>query len=121
MGVKYTFITLAILFNAFANIFMKYGVRKKPVDIKTGILPFINSYVSNPLLLSGIIFFGIALVFYNKALERFDLSIAYPVMTSGGIMIVTCWSVIFLGERISFLHILGITMITGGIWLLNIQ
>ncbi len=120
MNSKFLFIILAIFFNAFANIFMKYGVKKNSVEI-SGIKQLIFSYLNNPLLLVGIAFFGIALIFYSKALEKFNLSIAYPLMTSSGILIVTLWSLIFFGEKIGFYQLAGLIMITGGIWLLNIQ
>jgi len=120
MNSKILFIILAIFFNAFANIFMKYGVKKQIVKI-SGIKQLILSYLNNPLLLVGIAFFGVALIFYSKALEKFNLSIAYPLMTSSGILIVTLWSLLFFGEKLGVYQISGLFMIIGGIWFLNIQ
>lgn len=100
---------------------MKAGVMAEPVKLSDGIIPFVLSYLSNFKLMSGIACFGIALVFYTKALEKFNLSIAYPMMTSCGLIIVALWSLLVFHERLSFLQVGGLFMIIGGIWLLNIR
>ncbi|HNW15091.1 MAG TPA: SMR family transporter [bacterium] len=121
MSVSVIFLILAILFNAGANIMMKAGVTKDPVKIEEGVLNFIFSYLNNWQLMTGLAFFGIALVFYTKALEKFNLSIAYPLMTSCGLIIVTLWSIFVFHERLSIVQTGGIFMIIGGIWMLNIS
>lgn len=118
MNIFSIFLILAIVFNAGANIFMKAGVVKDPVKIQNGISAFIMSYLSNWQLMSGLVFFGIALIFYTKALEKFNLSIAYPLMTSCGLIIVTLWSVLIFHERLNILQTGGLFMIIGGIWML---
>lgn len=121
MSVSVIFLILAIVFNAGANIFMKAGVMADPVKLSDGIFPFVLSYITNFKLMSGIAFFGIALVFYTKALEKFNLSIAYPMMTSCGLIIVTLWSLFVFQEKLSAVQFGGLFMIIGGIWLLNIH
>ena len=118
MNIFTLFLILAIVFNAGANIFMKAGVVKDPVKIESGISAFIMSYLSNWQLMSGLVFFGTALIFYTKALEKFNLSIAYPLMTSCGLIIVTLWSVLVFHERLNLLQTGGLFMIIGGIWML---
>lgn len=121
MSTSVIFLILAIVFNAGANILMKAGVMADPVKLSDGIIPFVLSYVTNLKLMSGIACFGIALVFYTKALEKFNLSIAYPMMTSCGLIIVTLWSLLVFHERLSAFQFGGLFMIIGGIWLLNIH
>ena len=121
MSVSWIFLILAIVFNAGANIFMKAGVMADPVKLSDGLIPFVLSYITNFKLMSGIAFFGIALVFYTKALEKFNLSIAYPMMTSCGLIIVTLWSLFVFQEKLSAVQFGGLFMIIGGIWLLNIH
>ena len=119
MSASVIFLILAIVFNAGANIFMKAGVMADPVKLSDGIIPFVLSYITNFKLMSGIACFGIALVFYTKALEKFNLSIAYPTMTSCGLLIVTLWSVFMFNERLSMLQICGLFLIVCGLWLVN--
>ena len=92
MNIFTIFLILAIIFNAGANIMMKAGVTSEPVKMEDGIMNFILSYLTNWQLMLGLLFFGIALIFYTKALEKFNLSIAYPLMTSCGLIIVSLWS-----------------------------
>ncbi len=119
MNIYIVFLILAIVFNAGANIFMKAGVMSEPVKLSDGIVQFVLSYLTNVKLMLGILFFGIALVFYTKALEKFNLSIAYPTMTSCGLLIVTLWSVFMFSERLSMLQICGLFLIVCGLWLVN--
>jgi multidrug transporter EmrE-like cation transporter len=119
MNIFTIFLILAIIFNAGANIMMKAGVIANPVKTEGGLLNFVISYISNWKLMLGIAFFGIALIFYTKALEKFNLSIAYPLMTSAGLIIVTLWSLFVFQEKLSYLQAGGIFMIIGGIWMLN--
>ncbi len=114
-------LVLAILFNAFANIMMKYGVRERPVVTDAGFGGLVASYLTNYRLMLGILFFGIALVFYSKTLERMSLSLAYPAMTSSGILIVTFWSLAFFGERLSLWQWTGVALIIAGLWLINLR
>jgi len=119
MNICVVFLILAIVFNAGANIFMKAGVMAEPVKLSDGVIPFVLSYLTNLKLMLGILFFGIALVFYTKALEKFNLSIAYPTMTSCGLLIVTLWSVFMFHERLSGMQIGGLFLIVCGLWLVN--
>lgn len=112
---------LAILFNAFANILMKYGVKERAIATDAGVMGLALSYLTNLKLMAGILCFGIALVFYTKTLEKMDLSVAYPAMTSTGILIVTFWSLAFFGERLSLWQWSGVTLIIGGLWLINMR
>ncbi|MGI6393298.1 MAG: SMR family transporter [bacterium] len=121
MNISVIFLICAILFNAGANIMMKAGVTANPVKTEGGVLNFIVSYVTNWQLMTGLVFFGVALIFYTKALEKFNLSIAYPLMTSAGLIIVTLWSIFVFQERLSIIQTGGIFMIIGGIWMLNIS
>lgn len=115
------FLILAIIFNAGANIMMKAGVTTNPIKMESGLINFILSYLTNWQLMLGLIFFGTALIFYTKALEKFNLSIAYPLMTSCGLIIVTLWSVFVFHEKLNMFQTGGIFMIIGGIWMLNIS
>jgi multidrug transporter EmrE-like cation transporter len=121
MNISVIFLILAIVINATGNILMKAGVMAEPVKLSDGIIPFVLSYLTNFKLMIGIICFGIALVFYTKVLERINLSIAYPMMTSCGLIIVTLWSLFVFHEKLSAVQFGGLFMIIGGIWLLNMH
>ena len=111
---------LAILFNAGANIMMKWSV----IDVvqnetQSTMDRLLERFINLPFI-TGLAFFGVALLFYQKSLENLNLSLAYPLMTSVGLLIVTAWSVFVFKESLALHHMFGIAAITGGIWLLSI-
>ena len=107
----------AIVLNAAANILIKMGMKDAPdlqsVPVKTYALYFIG----NIYVLSGIFSFGLALLTYSYVLSKVNLSVAYPIMTSVGFIIVVLFSVLYLSERLIPLQILGIVLIIAGVWL----
>ncbi len=121
MSRSFVTLVLAILFNAFANILMKAGVKDRAIATDAGVTALALSYLTNLKLMAGIVSFGIALIFYTKTLEKMSLSVAYPAMTSTGILIVTFWSLTFFGERLSAWQWSGIALIIGGLWLINMR
>jgi multidrug transporter EmrE-like cation transporter len=111
----YLVLALAITLNALANIFMK--VAMKDQQNTTSIIPMITQSLTNPTLFLGIISFGLALVAYCYVLSKINLSIAYPVMTSVGFLIVILVSWLYLGETITKIQIVGFICIIAGVWM----
>ena len=105
--------------NAAANILMKVGSRtaqaippNAPVWSKT--LNFLNLATS-----LGLVLFACNVLFYRKALDGLNLSVAYPVMVSGALILVTIAAVFvpLLSERINAWQIGGMGLIACGVWL----
>lgn len=74
-------------------------------------------YALNPWLLSGITSFGIALLAYSYSLIKLPLSVAYPVMTSIGLIIVAITSFFFFKESFSTIKVIGTLFIIIGVTL----
>ncbi len=72
----------------------------------------------NGYLLLGVLFFVLALVAYAVALSKINLSIAYPIMTSLGFLIVISFSFLYLHEAVTFFHWLGLLLIITGVFLI---
>ncbi len=119
-GMKIYFVlALAILLNAGANILMKIAMQKSPVFIEQGsMFSSLIQAVKNPWLLLGVSCFGLALVAYSAVLSKINLSIAYPIMTGAGFLIVSIVSALYLKEQLSYLHVMGALLILAGVWLL---
>ncbi len=101
-----------IILNASANILMKVaanyseGLSDSSVFIKM---------MLNPYLLLGVVSFGLALGAYSYSLSKFDLSVAYPLMTSLGLIIVALFSVVIFKENFSAGKIFGTILILLGV------
>jgi multidrug transporter EmrE-like cation transporter len=105
---------IAISLNALANILIKVGVRDKVGKIDVGM---ISRVITAPAIIGGILSFIFALAAYGYILSKMNLSIAYPLMTSIGFMIVILASWLFLNEIITPLQIIGFLFILSGVWM----
>jgi multidrug transporter EmrE-like cation transporter len=113
----YLILGIAIITNAVANILMKVGMNKVGgLDIGS-VNDIIHKFLLNYIVLLGIAFFGVALISYSYVLSHIQLSIAYPIMTSLGFVIVIVTSLLYLGEKLTLLQVCGICSIILGVWL----
>jgi multidrug transporter EmrE-like cation transporter len=114
----YLLLFLALSSNAVANIFMKLGSEQFAAGLK---LLFTKPMVffSNGYFFAGLFFFGIALFLYAQVLARMSLSIAYPIMTTLGFVIVVGFSVLFLKEQLMWWQWLGMVLVLAGVILLS--
>jgi multidrug transporter EmrE-like cation transporter len=111
----YIVLSLAISLNALANILMKVAMRRQG---ETGdMLTMMTRSLTNPALFLGLLSFGLALLAYCYVLAKINLSIAYPLMTSLGIIIVIAASWLFLDETITLLQVAGFVSIITGVWM----
>jgi len=119
--VKYFFLSLALVMNAGANVLMKIGSRSaKPLPTDAAFLAKLFNFL-NPITIVAISLFAVNVLAYRKALDAFKLNIAYPVMVSGGMVLViaAAWWLPMLRERLSWQQLLGIVLIAAGLWLLT--
>lgn len=105
---------LAIVFNASANVLIKIGMLK--VGKTERGLELLQKAVVQPVLFGGILLFVLSLGAYSMVLTRLNLSIAYPIMVSVGLILVTCASYFLLNETIRPLQIVGFLLIVSGVW-----
>lgn len=70
--------------------------------------------------LAGGFFFSLYHVCLTAAYERIDVSLAYPLTTTGPLYI-PLWAGIFLGERLSFLGAVGIVVTFLGAYMLQMR
>lgn len=105
---------IAAVLNALANIAMKFGAKHGTVSGRDWIGV---TMLLNPLIVLGTLSFVLALGFYLVALRRAELSLAYPVMTSIGMALVSVVSVVGLHETFSLAKGIGLCMIGVGLFL----
>ncbi|MBN2105299.1 small multidrug resistance protein [bacterium] len=111
----YFVLALAVFLNASANILIKVGMRRIPENTKSpGVL---LAALSQPAFWGGICLFGLALVAYSLVLSRLNLSVAYPIMVSLGLVIVVLVSFFLLKEPIAAIQVLGFILIVAGVWM----
>lgn len=112
----YIFMGLAVIFTSIGQILQKIGsgmVKKEHLKIGIrSILVFLN-----PFIFSALIMLFFATIFYLLALSKLPLSIAYPMLSSGYVLVVLL-SKIFLKEEVSLKRWLGVFIIMIGIFVI---
>jgi spermidine export protein MdtJ len=108
-------LVFAILLNALANILMKVGMSR--VGKTSGLLPMLRHTLRQPALWGGLVSFGLALGAYSLVLTKMNLSVAYPVMVSMGLIVVVLASAFLLMEPVSAVQIIGFGLIIAGVWM----
>ena len=117
MNKDYLVLGIAITFNSLANILIKIGMNKVGGIKITNIQSIVEKFFLNWVVLLGVFFFGLTLIAYSYVLSKLNLSIAYPIMTSLGFVLVILVSIIYLGEKITLLQLGGIVLIILGVWI----
>ncbi|CAB3395494.1 DMT family transporter [Kyrpidia spormannii] len=80
-----------------------------------GLVGAVLSLVTNVYLLAGIVSFVLALGAYTFALTRFQLSVAYPMMTSLGLVLVALASMVVFREPFTWSKTVGTLLILAGV------
>ena len=117
----FTILCGAIFFNAAANILIKFGMLDKADLFDDGSISAFARILTNPFALMGITSFGIAFVLYSGVLSKLDLSIAYPVMTGVGFLLVLLASILLFREQVNIYRLAGSMAIILGICLIYIK
>jgi multidrug transporter EmrE-like cation transporter len=111
-------LTVSISLAIAGQMLMKAGmlvIGKFPV---TQLIPMFFSIVFQPLVFAGIFFFGVSSVFWLVVLSRIQLSMAYPLVSIGYI-VVAILSSIFFKETVSIVRWAGIVTICVGVLLIS--
>jgi len=113
----HVFLIVALVCNALANILIKYTMSKSPdPGAATSLVSRLSAFV-NPIYILAIFLFGMNLLAYSVALKTLRISVAYPIMVSGGYLIILLAGWFIFHERLTLTQYGGIALILTGIWL----
>jgi small multidrug resistance pump len=113
---EYLLLMLALTLNALANVLLKVGATRFAGWGQPGVM---SRVLANPYLLLGLALFALNVIFYAAALTRLNLSVAYPVMVAGGIILVVLASVVWLKEPVTAAQVSGLALLVAGILLVT--
>jgi small multidrug resistance pump len=91
---------ITVFLNTVAQLFLKLGAAQKSLNL---------------FIVSGLLAYGLSTLFYIMVLEKFNLSMVYPLIIGLTIAATTFTGVFFLGEKVATLHWLGIGLVLSGI------
>ena len=92
----YLFLIVSILLGVAGQLLWKHGMSKRPSFQLKELLLLIRDIA----VISGFISYGISVLLYFKALETLDLSLAYPTVSLGYVVVILL-SKLFFKEAIT--------------------
>ena len=107
MKIQYIYLMLAVVFNTSANLVIKCFAAKQSETI-------LDLITNVPLFLAAALF-GINFIYYTKALNFIDISIAYPIVVGFSIILIISFSILLFNERLSITQLGGMGLIIIGI------
>jgi len=115
---KWIPLVIALVLNAGANVMMKVGANAAgPLSDNASPWARIANFLNAATILA-IVLFAANVLAYRKALDNLSVSVAYPIMVSTGMILITIVAATpLLGERIAFRQITGMVLIALGVWL----
>ena len=116
---KWIPLIVALVLNAGANILMKVGANNSGTLVDNASLWARITNFMNVAMIAAIVLFAANVLAYRKALDNLNVSVAYPIMVSTGMIVITIAAATpLLGERITLRQIGGMVLIAFGVWLL---
>lgn len=114
----YVALVAALLLNATANLLMKFGIRRMGEGLLAdGVAQVIPRILGNYVLMIGLCCFAANVLLYLYALQKFQISVAYPIMVTAGFAIIVIVSGLYLQERLTFVQWVGVVLILVGVLL----
>lgn len=113
-------ILLSVLLSSMGQLLFKAGMDRVGYFkfSLANILPIAWDVATNFYIVSGLALYVISLVVWLMILSRVDVSYAYPMLSIG--YIVTLFAAYFLfQEQLSWIRILGVFVIIGGVYLVS--
>ena len=110
-------ILLSILCGVAGQTVIKIGVSQPGAsESAAGFLPLIVMIFRSPMVLLGLVLYGLGALSWIAVLARLDLSVAYPFLALNFVL-VTLSSQFILGEQVPGVRWVGVLVICGGILL----
>ncbi len=114
---KWFILIFGILSNVLASVLVKIAGQKH--DLVAGAKEPLQLLFNIPLV-SGVVLYGVAFILYALALQKFPLSFAHPVLTSGAILGVALFSLLFFNEPFGFTKWIGFFLVIVGVVLISV-
>ena len=109
-------LAFAIITAVAGQLLLKVGMSRRP-NFQLGDVLELSR---DPYVLGGVFSYGMSTLSYFSVLSKLDLSLAYPSISLGYVLVILC-SKIFFGEEISFKRWMAIFVICFGIFLVGLS
>ena len=112
---------VSLVFSVTMNLLMKAGATAIEAQHRAegglSLLANVKAGLSSPWIIGGVACGALNLAAYTFALRKLPVSLAYPIMSSLGYVIIVGAAAIWFSERPNAWQIVGIGLIMAGVWL----
>jgi len=113
------YVLISVCFNVFGQYSMKQGMQKfGEVTFDHNILTTIMKMFLLPNVILGLLFYAVSTVFWLIALSKIELSVAYPMLSMGYILLMIL-SYFLLNETITVYKVIGTLLVVAGVTLIS--
>jgi len=118
---KYVYICGTIAFTVYGQLILKWrlGFHGSLPESMIAKLLFLLNLFGDIYILSGFAAAFISSLFWMAAMTSLELSVAYPIITGGLVVLTTALAVYMFGENITLVKITGVFLILLGVFLVN--
>lgn len=116
MNASYLWLLGALALNAAANVALKVGASR---GVTMDGFPSARWAADHALVGLGLLLFAANVVLYTIALQKVSLSIAYPTMVIGSLLIITAASAWYLHEQVTVVQLIGAALALAGVVLIS--
>jgi multidrug transporter EmrE-like cation transporter len=110
----YVMVMLSILTSALGQVTLKWGTISVDKSPSASIISTMLKYFTNMRIICGIALYGLSMVIWIFAISKIQLSVAYP-MVAFGYIIVTALSYFIFHEPLSKMKVAGLAAIVLGV------
>jgi multidrug transporter EmrE-like cation transporter len=114
--VSFFLILFSVSLNALAQIFLRkaaVGLGGEALALDR-LVSTATALAINPFLLLGMFCYAISIAIWIAVLARVEVSVAYPFLSIGYVIVVFA-GLVFLGEDVTLLRVVGVTLICAGL------
>ena len=115
------FKTIAVILLIFFNTFAQLTLRKGMMNIDVSVLSIstLREILSSIYIWVGLLTYGLGFSLFLYTLSKFEVSYIYPIIMSSVFVVLLILSSIFLNETITLKKMLGIIIISAGIFVIS--
>jgi len=103
------------------NLLLKWGINEcgSIAETNLGVVPYYLNVFTKPQVLVGAVFYIVSALLWLAVLGMMDISAAYPIFVSGAFLLVTTAAILFFGEHVNWVRIVGILVVVLGIFIVS--
>jgi len=112
-----------IVFAAGGNLLLKAGMTAMGdiAETKLSLLQYALQTFTKPYILIGVVCYIASFVMWLALLSMMEISVVYPIFVSAAFLIVMTGSIIWFGESVTSLRILGTFVVAAGIFIVSMS